>query len=311
MIAATIATTIALTLSTPTGKLHGSLELPNTAGARVPVVLLVPGSGPDDRDGNTPLLPAKLDEYKLLAEGLAAHGIASLRYDKRGIGESAPAIQPYQSLGLGRYFVDQYHDVAGWIALLKKDPVFTGVAVVGHSEGSLVGMLAQQVTPADAFISLDGIGENVHDTLIRQLTPGLPADLMAKMRVVLDANLAGHEAAPDPDLMKIPALASISAQQAYMIEWMKHDPSQEIAKLNVPTLVIQGQYDTQVTMADAEKLAAARPGIQLQVIPNMTHVLKAADATPESQQATYTTGGLPLAPGLVEAIAEFVKATIK
>ena len=75
-------------LTTPAGAIAGTLVMPAGAG-RVPVALIIAGSGPTDRDGNSALLPGKHDAYRLLAEALAAQGIASVRYDKRGVAASA------------------------------------------------------------------------------------------------------------------------------------------------------------------------------------------------------------------------------
>src|SRR5262249_16837736 len=87
---APVATETAADLSTPTGIIHGTLLMPEGS-AKVPVALIIAGSGPTDRDGNSPLLPGKNNSYKMLAEALAAEGIASLRYDKRSIAASRAA----------------------------------------------------------------------------------------------------------------------------------------------------------------------------------------------------------------------------
>ncbi len=140
-------------LSVSGGTLHGSLLVP-PGSAPVPIALLISGSGPTDRDGNTPLLPGKNDSLKLLAEGLAARNLASLRYDKRGIGESVGAGRNESRLRFENYI----DDAAAWGQRLRKDKRFSSLVIVGHSEGSLIGAVAAQKIPADAFISLEGIG---------------------------------------------------------------------------------------------------------------------------------------------------------
>src|ERR1043165_3945869 len=79
-----------VTLTTPTGALHGTLLVPAST-RPVPLAVIIAGSGPTDRDGNSPMLQGKNNSLKMLAEGLAARGIASVRYDKRGIAGSAKA----------------------------------------------------------------------------------------------------------------------------------------------------------------------------------------------------------------------------
>ena len=126
-----------VTLDTKEGDINGELLLPN-GGKTYPVVLLIAGSGPTDMDGNSAIGNMKNNSLKFLAEGLAANGIASLRFDKRGIATSAAAGKEESLLR----FEDYVNDVKGWINYLAKDKRFTGITVVGHSEGSLIGMLA-------------------------------------------------------------------------------------------------------------------------------------------------------------------------
>jgi pimeloyl-ACP methyl ester carboxylesterase len=120
---------VAMTLKTKTGMLSGTLDLPAGKGP-FPVMLLIAGSGPTDRNGNNPL-GIKWDSYKLLGKGLAERGIAVLRYDKRGVGES---------VGAGLFRLPEFNtyvtDAADWIQLLRKEKRFSKVGIIGHSEGS-------------------------------------------------------------------------------------------------------------------------------------------------------------------------------
>ena len=113
-----------VTLSTATGDIKGRLLLPANA-TTCPVVLLIAGSGPTDMDGNNPMM--KNNSLKFLAEGLAQKGIASLRFDKRGIAGSAAAGKEESKLR----FEDYVNDVTGWIDFLAKDKRFTGITVAG------------------------------------------------------------------------------------------------------------------------------------------------------------------------------------
>src|SRR5690606_11236335 len=123
-------------------------------GAPSPVVLIIAGSGPTDRDGNSPLLPGQNNSLRLLAEGLAQRGIATLRYDKRGIAESANAELREADLRFNTY-VD---DAAALLSRLHDDARFSRVSVVGHSEGALIAVMAAQKAAVDAIVSIAGAG---------------------------------------------------------------------------------------------------------------------------------------------------------
>ena len=123
-----------VTLNTEDGVIKGKLILPSTE-RNCPIVLLIAGSGPTDMDGNSPLLHGKNNSLKYLAEGLAENGIASLRFDKRGIATSAAAGKEESLLR----FEDYVNDVKGWLNFLANDERFTGITVIGHSEESAKG----------------------------------------------------------------------------------------------------------------------------------------------------------------------------
>jgi len=296
---------VPITLKTPTGDIAGSLVV-GTGTAPQPVVLIIAGSGPTDRDGNSPapVAPGRTlhtDSYKLLAQALAANGIASVRYDKRGIGASAKAMSGMKE---DDYRFDMgVDDAAAWIRMLRADPRFSRVVVVGHSEGSLVGMIAAQRAQADGFVSLEGAGRPAADILREQLTAaGLPP---AMFESTLDSLVAGRTVANTP-----PALASVfrASVQPYMISWFKYDPAAELAKLPYATLVIQGTHDVQVSAKDAALLAAA-PGATLVTVDGMTHVLKLGPADKAEQATTvYSDPGIPIAPQVVSAIVAYVRA---
>jgi len=294
-----------ITLKTPTGEIAGSIVVPPGSGRR-PVVLIIAGSGPTDRDGNSPAptAPGKTlytDSYRLLAEALAANGIASVRYDKRGVGASANAMAGMKE---DDYRFDSgVDDAAAWIRMLRADPRFSKVVIVGHSEGSLVGMIAAQRAPADGFVSLEGAGRPAADILREQLTAaGAPP---AMFDPILDSLVAGRTVANTP-----PALASLfrPSVQPYLISWFKYDPAAELTKLRYTTLVIQGTHDVQVSGKDAALLAAA-PGAKLVTIDGMTHVLKLGAADKAEQATTvYSDPQFPIAPEVVSQITAYVRA---
>jgi pimeloyl-ACP methyl ester carboxylesterase len=288
-----------ITLDTPTGQLAGTLELP--AGADKPrVALLIAGSGPTDRDGNSSMIPGRNDSLKLLAAGLAEAGIATVRYDKRGIGGSHAA-GPAESALRFEMFVD---DAAAWIARLKADPRFASVAVIGHSEGSLIGMLAARQADAAAFVSIAGIADGASTLMRKQLEGKLPPELEKESERILVSLESGVVVDPVP-----PALATLfrPSVQPYLISWFKYVPAQRIAELTMPVLVVQGNTDIQVDVVQANRLHGARPGAKLEIIPGMNHVFKHVRAVPELQVASYGDPSLPVSPLLVKSIADFLQ----
>jgi len=289
-----------MALATPGGALAATLALPAGA-ARTPVVLIIAGSGPTDRDGNSALLPGHNDSLKMLAAALADAGFASLRYDKRGIGASRAAAPDESALRFDTY-VD---DAAAWIARLNADPRFTSVAVLGHSEGALIGMLAAQRGAAAAYVSVAGIADSPGAILRRQLAGKLPPALAEANEGILAALERGQLVAEVP-----PALAAFyrPSVQPYLISWMHYDPAREIAALHIPLLIVQGTTDIQVDPGQARALQAARPDAALALIPGMNHVLKAVPADAARQLASYGDPSLPLAPGLAGAITGFLRS---
>jgi alpha-beta hydrolase superfamily lysophospholipase len=237
---------------------------------------------------------------KLLAEGLAGNGIASLRYDKRGVGESAPAGPNEADLRFDTY-VD---DAAAWVGQLREDPRLSTVTIIGHSEGSLIGILAAVRSEGDAFVSIAGIARPAGQVLRDQLRPRLPPDLWKESERILAALESGRTADSIPQPLY--ALYRLSVQP-YMISWLKYMPTQEIARLSVPVLIIQGTTDSQVEVAEAEALERAAPRAELVVIEGMNHVLKAVPADPARQQASYSDPALPVVPELIERISTFIR----
>lgn len=290
---------VADSVMVPGGVLRGTLETPVGPGPW-PVVLLIAGSGPTDRDGNSPLLPGKNNGLRYLAEALAARGIASARYDKRGIAASNGFVLREADLR----FDDYVNDAAAWIRALKADHRFTSVTVAGHSEGSLVGMLATAGAGADAFVSIAGAGRPIAEVLHEQLAHQLPPDLLREADTVMARLGRGEHDDSVPAKLWIIFRPSV---QGYLISWMKHDPARDVAALTVPVLIAQGTTDIQVDTTDARRLAQADPAARLLLIPGMNHVLKMVPADPARQGASYSDPSLPVAPALVDAIASLVK----
>lgn len=286
------------TLVTSTGELKGTLILPAKAKKNLTVVVLQAGSGPTNRYGNNPL-GVKADSYKLIAESLAQRDIATLLMDKRGIAASAPAMKSEAALR----FDDYADDLAGWIAFIKKDKRVKKVFIAGHSEGSLVGMLAAQKEKAAGYISLEGAGERIDKVITWQYAQQLP-----KAAPVVDSLFNRLSSGQKLDTIP-PYLMSIfhPSVQPYILSWMKHDPCTEIGKLKIPILIIQGSTDLQTVTAQGENLKRCAPNATYLLIPGMNHVLKDADIDRAKNLATYANTNLPLSAGLIDAIVNFVK----
>lgn len=292
-------TSEAVRLETPTGALSGTLELP-AASAPHPVVLIIAGSGPTDRDGNSPLLTGPNNSLKLLAEGLAVRGIASLRYDKRGVGESKAALSSESDVRFDT-FVD---DAMAWVQRLRADRRFSSVAIMGHSEGSLIGIVGARRGGVDALVSIAGIGRRFGEVLHDQIAPQLPAELLGQADDILASLAEGRMVDSVP-----PALAPLfrPSVQPYIASVLRYDPATEIAALTVPVLIAQGTTDIQVGVAEAERLARAQPKAKLLVIEGMNHVLKLVPAEQGAQLRSYGDPSLPVAPELLDGIAGFLR----
>jgi alpha-beta hydrolase superfamily lysophospholipase len=279
--------------------LHGSLLSP--PGANGPAVLIIAGSGPTDRDGNSTVPGVTPDTYKLIAEGLAAQGIASLRFDKRGIADSAAAAPPESELRLSTY-VD---DAVAWSRYMGRQPGVACVILLGHSEGALIAAMAAQKTPVCGVISISGAGRPLGVVIAEQLNAALPDSMKPAALKVLAELQAGHTVADPP-----PGLGGLfrPSVQPYLISEIDRDPPAELAKVKAPVLILQGETDIQVKVADAQALKAGHPDATLVLLPGVNHVLKAAPLDRAANIATYADPSTPLGPGVLAPIVAFVKA---
>lgn len=291
-----------INLDTPTGRIAGTLQLPAALEGKPRVALIIAGSGPTDRDGNNPLIPGRNDSLRMLAVALAEEGIASLRYDKRGVAASLAAGPPESELR----FETGVDDAAAWLGKLKADARFGPVAVIGHSEGSLIGMLAAQQAGAAAFVSIAGAADGAPAILRKQLAGKLPPELDKENERILAALENGATVDQVPPALMAAYRPSI---QPYVISWFKYVPSQRIAALTMPVLIVQGNTDIQVEVAQAYGLHRAKPDATLAIIPGMNHIFKHVRADPALQAAAYSDPSLPVSPLLVKAVSDFLKKT--
>ncbi|MCH2056042.1 MAG: alpha/beta hydrolase [Thalassotalea sp.] len=290
-----------VSVDTGTGELHGTLTFltgDNDESVSA-VALIIAGSGPTNRDGNSGHV--KSDSLKLLAYALAEHNIASLRYDKRGVGESAGAAIKESDLRFEHYI----EDARSWVYYLNKLPKLsnTQLVIIGHSEGSLIGMIAARVKGVDKYVSLAGAGEGIGNVIEKQLS-AQPAFVMNQAKPILDSLVEGNEVEEVPPFLLALFRPSV---QPYMISWLKYDPAKELKKLEKPTLILQGTTDIQVGLKQGKMLADASPQAKLINLEGMNHIFKRAPADRAKNIATYSNPELPIVSGLTEALVEFVK----
>jgi pimeloyl-ACP methyl ester carboxylesterase len=291
-------------LETATGTIYGTLTLP-AGTAKPPVALLIAGSGPTDRNGNAPGLA--LNMYVKLAAALAEHGIATVRYDKRGIAASRAAQIDESAIRFGAY-VD---DAAAWLEKLRADDRFSSVSLIGHSEGSLIGMVASQRVLLDGYVSLEGAGFPANVVLDRQLAPRLtpvPELKAANDRIL--TSLASGKLVPESDVPAALLAYYRPSVQPYLISWFAYDPRVEIQKASGRVTIVQGTHDVQAIVEDGNALAAARPAASFALIDGMTHVLTDDPATTVEAQITgaYADASRPLDARLVTTLVAAVSA---
>ena len=284
----------------PQGPLKGSLVMPAKPKA---VVVIVPGSGPTDRDGNNPLGVAAAP-YRLLAQGLAAQQVASVRIDKRGMFASRRAIPDANAVTIADYAAD----VAGWAKVARARTGLSCAWILGHSEGGLVALAAaQRPQGLCGIVLVSSLGRPLGVVLREQLRANpANAPVLDQAETALQALERGERVDAAP---LHPGLRPLFAPQVqgYLIDLLHYDPARLAAGVRVPMLIVQGDRDIQIALADAKALAAADPRARLVVIPGANHVLKTvATEDRAANAATYSDPSLPLAPGIVEAIAAFV-----
>ncbi len=274
--------------------LAGTLYTPNTSD-KTNLVILIAGSGPTNRNGNQ--VGVKNNSLKLLAEGLATNGISVYSYDKRLF-----ALLKSGDFDESKLLFDDFiTDASDVISYFREKNKHHKIIVVGHSEGSLIGMVAAQASKADGVVSIAGAGSPIDQVLEFQMNQNAPF-LLKQTKEILKELKAGN-------IVKIEnvALSSLFREsvQPYMISWLTYNPQDEIKRLNIPVMIINGTVDLQVTVSEAELLKKAKPDAVYLIIENMNHVLKEVKDVTENQQS-YTNPDLPVAAELIREISDFV-----
>ena len=285
-----------VTLKTETRTLEGTLLTPETKD-KIPVALIIAGSGPTDRDGNNPLM--QNNSLKMLASELFKNGITTLRYDKRGIGQSKMTNLNESELRFDNYI----QDAKEWLDFLKRNQKFNQIIVIGHSEGSLIGMIASHQKDVDKFISIAGSGQPA-DQIIREQLKAQPTIISEQSTPILDKLSHGETVKDVPPLLQSLFRPSV---QPYLISWFQYDPQEELAKFKKPILILQGTTDIQVSVKDAEILAKANQRAQKIIINDMNHIMKKSELDRQKNLLTYSQPDLPIKTELIKATVDFIK----
>lgn len=285
-------------LRVPDGMLRGTLTVPQKAG-KLPLLLILSDAGGADRDGNTGM--AVNNVLRALSDSLARFGIASLRYDKRGIGRSAAATNESRLR-----FTDYAMDAIAWGKWLRQQKRWSKIIIAGHGEGALVGALAANDAGVDGFVSLLGPSEPTDTMVMRQvlaqgLKPG-PADTLRALFAELRTKGSIARVPPGPFYVNF---FRPSVQQ-YLFSWMQYDPITVYRNLKAPAAFIAGSRDLQQDSTQFERLRKALPEATHLMIPGMNRVLRNAPADPQANLETYYDAKLPLDSGLIPPLVEFV-----
>ena len=279
------------------GFVRGTQSFPKSKD-RALACLIIPGSGPTDRNGNNGSILMS-NAYKFLSDSLASAGFAVIRYDKRGVAESADSDFREAFMTIDEYV----KDAARWIKDMKSNTRFTKVVVIGHSEGSLIGMLAADSSGADAFISLAGPAKRADSLLLNQLRNQSLSIYEESEKIIRQLN-AGKNVEQVSPLLKAVFRPSV---QNYLRSWFKYEPKTIISQMKIPVMIVQGTTDIQVEPIEGNLLHQAKPEADFLLISGMNHILKQAPEDRNANLSTYFNPELPLHPKLIPGLIQFLQ----
>ncbi|OIQ23070.1 alpha/beta hydrolase [Lacinutrix sp. MedPE-SW] len=274
--------------------IDGTLLTPKD-NTKASLVIIIAGSGPTDRDGNQNFL--KSNALKKLAIGLTNNNIATFRYDKRIVKQIRK-----NKVDKNIMFDDFVTDAKAVIDYFKTNYAFKNIYVAGHSQGSLVGIIAAK-NRADGLISIAGAGQAIDQVILEQIEKTAPMFTEDTKRI-FGVLAEGKTTTNFP-----PALASIFNLdvQPFIANWMSYKPQEEIKKLEMPILIINGTKDLQVSEAEAKLLNDAARTSTLKIIENMNHVMVPITGGDLENSKSYNETARTLSPQLIDSIVKFIK----
>jgi len=278
--------------------IEGTLLIPNSKTNTLAII--IPGSGPTDRDGNQNFM--KNNSLKFLANDITDKGIATFRYDKRALTMLKKGANEKQIKKVR--FDDFVSDAKKVVSYFNSRKRYDKIYIIGHSQGSLVGMLAVTEN-IDGFISIAGAGKSIDQIILDQIEMMGANDLVESAKKTFEIMKTGKI-----DKNFNPGLANIFNLdvQPFIMNWISYSPTAELAKLTIPTLIINGTNDIQVTTAEADLLKKAKEDSELVIIENMNHVLKTvASKDPQENTKSYNMPQLKNTPELAKKIIAFIK----
>ena len=280
-------------------ELSGTLTIPRGATKAVPVVVVIAGSGPTDRNGNS-RMGIRPNSYAQLAWRLAERGIASLRYDKRVLPGTTGAVD-ISKVTLAVFAAD----ARAAADTLARDRRFSRVLLLGHSEGaSLAAIAAHNGTTIAGVITVSGLGRPLTTVMREQLSRQVDSATLVRYDSAMAQYLRGEQPKDVPPALGV---LFVPINQGFMRSWAAFDPPAAMRALRQPVLIVQGGRDLQVTPQDAELLKAGQPDAQLVIVPLANHVLKqAADTSLAGQMPLYQNPAIPIMPEVVQAIADWI-----
>ncbi|WP_047545042.1 alpha/beta hydrolase [Psychroserpens sp. Hel_I_66] len=271
----------------------GTLLLPNNT-EKPKLAIIIAGSGPTDRNGNQNFM--KNNSLKKLAESLTNKGIATFRYDKRIVKQIRK-----NKVDPNIKFDDFVTDAKTVVDFFKDQNTYSQVYVIGHSQGSLVGMLAAK-DRADGFISLAGAGQTIDEVITEQISAMDPS-LIEGTKKAFQSIKDGKQTTDYPA-----ALASIfnPSVQPFITNWMQYNPQDIVKSLEIPVLIINGTKDLQVSVDEANLLKNANQKAQLKIIENMNHVLFIIDGDTLVNSKSYNESSRKISEELISTISTFI-----
>ncbi|MBN2861204.1 MAG: alpha/beta hydrolase [Sphaerochaetaceae bacterium] len=288
-----------VSIDTATGTLRGTHLTPDGEGP-FPTVLIIAGSGPTDRDGNSELLVESNDNLWHLAHELKDAGIASIRYDKIGVGESIPA-QDFTFEGAT--FDDFVDDAVRWLKYLSRDRSVSRVGIVGHSEGSLIGILAADMHRVDFLVSVAGNGDPIDEQMVKQISR---IDEEAAMILAQRLEEVSRSEYRETGNLLVDSFIPLG-RELYLQTWMSYDPTEELRKLNMPTLVIWGARDERLVAENDRFPQEGMPGnIEFKEIRDMGHMLRIARNDSDLQRS-YKDHSIALHPQFIDTVVDFIR----